>query len=449
MPSDPRHDRSVAAKPEDPPDWAAGDSDMDPDAFRAAAHAVVDLMADYLRDVERYPVFPPIEPGTLRPLFPASAPDGPEAIEAILADYRALIEPNATHWQHPGFLAYFGTTASGPGILGEMLTAALGQNPMLWRTSPIGTELEEVVVGWLREALGSARDVRWADHRHRVDLVAHRPCRRASGGRRRRGGGRSRRTTGGEADARLRLRGGALVDREGAHDPGARASRPGPRRDERAVRDGGSGPRGRDRGGPLSRHQADRDRRHGRDDLVDLGRSGRGDRRRRRPRRAVAARRRGIRRSRGAHPGPASAVRRLGASRFDRAQPAQVAVRAARCIAAADGPDGRPPRRVQPRSRISPDVGPGGARPRLQRVHSAARPPLPCVEAVDAHPGLRDRGAPPADRPPLRHGGRVRRLDRCCAGLGTARPGPVLDRLLPPRPTRLGGRGPGRGGADR
>ncbi len=135
------------------PDRDAG-TDMDPEAFRAAAHQVVDLMADYLAGVERYPVFPAIEPGSLGPLFPASAPEQGEAIEAILADYTRLIEPNATHWQHPGFLAYFGTTASGPGILGEMLTAALGQNPMLWRTSPIGTELEGVVVDWLRQGLG-------------------------------------------------------------------------------------------------------------------------------------------------------------------------------------------------------------------------------------------------------------------------------------------------------
>jgi aromatic-L-amino-acid/L-tryptophan decarboxylase len=127
---------------------------MPPDEFRAAAHAVVDLMADYLETVEDRAVFPAIEPGSLRPLFPAAAPEDPEPLEAILADYRRLIEPNATHWQHPGFLAYFATTASGPGILGEMLTATLGQNPMLWRTSPIGTELEEVVVGWLRQALG-------------------------------------------------------------------------------------------------------------------------------------------------------------------------------------------------------------------------------------------------------------------------------------------------------
>jgi aromatic-L-amino-acid decarboxylase len=127
---------------------------MDPASFRAAAHAVADLMADYLESVEGRDVLPAIEPGTLVPRFPSSAPESPEPLAAILEDYRRLVEPNATHWQHPGFLAYFATTASGPGILGEMLTAALGQNPMLWRTSPIGTELEEVVVGWLRDALG-------------------------------------------------------------------------------------------------------------------------------------------------------------------------------------------------------------------------------------------------------------------------------------------------------
>jgi aromatic-L-amino-acid decarboxylase len=82
------------------------------------------------------------------------APDSAEPLERILADYRDLVEPNATAWQHPGFLAYFPTTASGPGILGEMLVAALGQNPMIWRASPVGAALEEVVVGWLRDAFG-------------------------------------------------------------------------------------------------------------------------------------------------------------------------------------------------------------------------------------------------------------------------------------------------------
>ena len=134
--------------------WVSGDTDMDPAAFRAAAHAVVNVMADYLERLESYPVLPPVEPGSLRPLFPSEPPEHAEPLEAILADYRRLVEPNATQWQAPGFLAYFGTTASGPGVLGEMLTAVLGQNPMIWRTSPIGTELEMVVVDWLRQALG-------------------------------------------------------------------------------------------------------------------------------------------------------------------------------------------------------------------------------------------------------------------------------------------------------
>jgi aromatic-L-amino-acid decarboxylase len=136
------------------PEQTDGLLDMDVESFRRAAHDVVDLMADYLASVESFAVFPNIEPGSITPSFPSAAPESPESIASILGDYRRLIEPNATHWQHPGFLAYFGTTASAPGILGEMLTASLGQNAMLWRTSPIATELEGVVVGWLRQAVG-------------------------------------------------------------------------------------------------------------------------------------------------------------------------------------------------------------------------------------------------------------------------------------------------------
>jgi aromatic-L-amino-acid/L-tryptophan decarboxylase len=136
------------------PEQIAGLADMDPDAFRAAAHRVVDLMADYIEDIERHAVLPPIAPGSVSAQLPAVPPEQPEGLDTILGDYLRLIEPNATGWQHPGFFAYFASTASGPGILGEMLTAALGQNPMLWRTSPAGTELEQVVVDWLRQALG-------------------------------------------------------------------------------------------------------------------------------------------------------------------------------------------------------------------------------------------------------------------------------------------------------
>jgi aromatic-L-amino-acid decarboxylase len=158
--------------------------DMDPEAFRAAGHTVVDLMADYLASVERFAVFPSVEPGSIAPSFPTAAPEAPEPIEAILDDYRRLVEPNATHWQHPGFLAYFGTTASGPGILGEMLTAAIGQNAMLWRTSPIATELEGVVVGWLRQAVGlpESFDGLITDTASTSSLIALAGAREAAGG---------------------------------------------------------------------------------------------------------------------------------------------------------------------------------------------------------------------------------------------------------------------------
>jgi aromatic-L-amino-acid decarboxylase len=149
------HDRPFADDAAElDPEQIAGLADMDPDSFRAAAHRVVDLMADYLVDIERHDVLPSIAPGSVARRLPADPPEHPESLDAILGDYLALIEPNATAWQHPGFFAYFASTASGPGILAEMLGAAINQNPMLWRTSPSGTELEGVVVGWLRRALG-------------------------------------------------------------------------------------------------------------------------------------------------------------------------------------------------------------------------------------------------------------------------------------------------------
>jgi aromatic-L-amino-acid decarboxylase len=180
-------DQSTRAQPvvEDRLDQrgVAGQVDLDPATFRAAAHRVADLMADYLEGIEDYPVFPAIEPGSIRPLFPAAPPEEPASINEILADYAALVVPNATHWQHPGFLAYFGTTASGPGILGEMLTAVLGQNPMLWRTSPIGTELEGLVVDWLRQALGlpAAFDGLLTDTASTSTLIALAAAREAAG----------------------------------------------------------------------------------------------------------------------------------------------------------------------------------------------------------------------------------------------------------------------------
>ncbi len=161
----------------------AASGDMDPERFRRAAHAAVDLVADYLAGVERFPILPRIEPGAFREALPVDPPLEPEPLANLLADVPRLVEPNATHWQHPGFMAYFATSAAAPGILGEIFTAALGQNPMLWRTSPVGTELEEVVVGWLRRAFGlpDAFDGLLTDTASTSSLIALAAAREAAG----------------------------------------------------------------------------------------------------------------------------------------------------------------------------------------------------------------------------------------------------------------------------
>jgi aromatic-L-amino-acid decarboxylase len=129
-------------------------ANMSPEEFRAAAHQVVDWIADYLRDVGSLPVVPRVEPGALIDHLPAAAPEQGEPMEAILEDFRKLIVPGITHWNHPRFFAYFSISGSGPGILGEMLAAALNVNHMLWKSSPAATELEQVTLGWLRQWLG-------------------------------------------------------------------------------------------------------------------------------------------------------------------------------------------------------------------------------------------------------------------------------------------------------
>jgi aromatic-L-amino-acid decarboxylase len=127
---------------------------MSPEEFRAAAHRTVDWIADYLRDVRDYPVLASVEPGALTARLPKSGPEHGEPIEAILEDFRKLIVPGVTHWNHPRFFGYFSVSGSGPGILGEMLAAALNTNHMVWKTGPSATELEQVSLGWLRQWLG-------------------------------------------------------------------------------------------------------------------------------------------------------------------------------------------------------------------------------------------------------------------------------------------------------
>jgi aromatic-L-amino-acid/L-tryptophan decarboxylase len=128
--------------------------DMDPEAFRVEAHRVVDWLADYFANPERYPVLSRAKPGEVRNALPGHAPASGEPFDRILTDFEQVIVPGITHWHHPGFFAYFGTSASGPGVLAEMLAAGLNVQAMLWRTSPAATELEEVALGWLRELIG-------------------------------------------------------------------------------------------------------------------------------------------------------------------------------------------------------------------------------------------------------------------------------------------------------
>jgi aromatic-L-amino-acid decarboxylase len=127
---------------------------MDPEVFRREAHRIADWIADYLRDPGRYPVLARVRPGDVRAALPAAPPSSAEPFDAIFADFERILLPAITHWNHPGFFAYFAISGSGPGVLAEFLSAALNVQAMLWRTSPAATELEEVALGWLRTLIG-------------------------------------------------------------------------------------------------------------------------------------------------------------------------------------------------------------------------------------------------------------------------------------------------------
>src|SRR5262245_22848923 len=128
--------------------------DMSAADFRRYGHQVVDWIADYLSHPDQYPVFSRNLPDQLKKAIPPEAPERGEAMEALLEDLDRIVVPGVTHWNHPGFFAYFATSGSAPGILGEMLSAAFNVNAMLWRTSPSATELEEVTLEWLRQLIG-------------------------------------------------------------------------------------------------------------------------------------------------------------------------------------------------------------------------------------------------------------------------------------------------------
>jgi aromatic-L-amino-acid decarboxylase len=127
---------------------------MTPDEFRRHGHAVVDWIADYHSRIESFPVLSPAKPGQIRASLPENPPEQGEPFEALLKDVGNLILPGVTHWQSPNFFAYFPCNASGPGILGDLLSSGLGVQGMLWSTSPACTELETHVLDWLVNMLG-------------------------------------------------------------------------------------------------------------------------------------------------------------------------------------------------------------------------------------------------------------------------------------------------------
>ena len=127
---------------------------MNPQQFREFGREVVDWIADYYETIENLPVLSQARPGQVRAQLPDRAPQVPESFDAILADMKKIILPGVTHWQSPNFFAYFPANASGPAILGDFLSSALGVQGMLWATSPACTELETQVLDWLVPMLG-------------------------------------------------------------------------------------------------------------------------------------------------------------------------------------------------------------------------------------------------------------------------------------------------------
>ncbi|OVA11562.1 Pyridoxal phosphate-dependent decarboxylase [Macleaya cordata] len=126
---------------------------LQPDEFRRQGHMIIDFLADYYRDVEKYPVRSQVEPGYLRKRLPESAPYNSEPIETILQDVQKDIIPGLTHWQSPNYFAYFPSSGSIAGFLGEMLSTGFNVVGFNWMSSPAATELESIVMNWLGKML--------------------------------------------------------------------------------------------------------------------------------------------------------------------------------------------------------------------------------------------------------------------------------------------------------
>jgi aromatic-L-amino-acid decarboxylase len=128
--------------------------DMPPEEFRRQLHRLADWIADYRENIGERRICPNDEPGTILAQLNAAAPETATPLNEIFADMERVIVPGVAHWAHPQFMSYFGCTTTSPGILAEMITGALNVNAMTWRTSPAATELETLVLDWLRQWLG-------------------------------------------------------------------------------------------------------------------------------------------------------------------------------------------------------------------------------------------------------------------------------------------------------
>jgi aromatic-L-amino-acid decarboxylase len=134
---------------------------LDPNTadFRAAGHRMVDWVADYFETIESYPALSRVQPGDIQRQFAPAAAEAGKSYETLFEEFKTKILPGITHWNHPSFFAYFSITGSQAGILGELLSAAINANGMLWKTSPSLTELETLALRWLRDALGLPSDL--------------------------------------------------------------------------------------------------------------------------------------------------------------------------------------------------------------------------------------------------------------------------------------------------
>jgi aromatic-L-amino-acid decarboxylase len=132
--------------------------DIPPDVFRKHLHEIADWIADYRENIEKRPIAPNAKPGAVLAQLEATPPESSSSLEEIFADIDRIIVPGVAHWAHPQFMSYFGCTTTSPGILAEMITAALNVNAMTWRTAPAATELETLVLDWLRQWLGLPDD---------------------------------------------------------------------------------------------------------------------------------------------------------------------------------------------------------------------------------------------------------------------------------------------------